>query len=378
MGGYAEYVLRVFRPTPDGAVVAPLENTPRTDLAAADVDELKTWIREHLPQIDDGTAIVPDKFLAAQATSVAPEGLARTSERAFGQLFPDPNAAFGDLDFSSSVQIKSTAALMRRLDTMTCHGCHQARSVAGFHFLGEERDPTTRVNALTVGHSPHLGDELAWRRGALEAMAAGKPIPAPRPFAERGTTAGGYGTHCGLGDPGFASWTCDAGLSCVAVHGGNVGMCLPPSGPVGDICETSVPTSNPDPHHDHIASQQSLACGDPGARCEPVSQGFPDGMCRTDCADADVGRVTSGSSGDAICGLVPSATGLSDCLAAHRPFQDCLGEQNTPTALRTCDRTHPCRDDYACARVTNGPADTGACMPPYFSFQVRVDGHLFD
>jgi hypothetical protein len=381
MGGQSEYILRVFRPTADAVEQVPLENTPRTDLAPADRDELRGWIRDHLAEIDDGTAIVPDKFLATQATSVAPRGLARTANRAYTQLFADGASAFGDLDFSQTTQIKSASALMRRLDTMTCHGCHQARSIAGFHLLGEERDSAARLNALAVGHSPHMAEELPWRASILHAVASAKPSPAPRPFAERATSRGAYGSHCGLGDPSFASWTCGEGLACVDVHGDQVGMCLPADaagGPVGDICETVVVTSDPNPAHDHVVSHRSLAC-DPkgqGSRCNGVDQGFPDGLCRTDCAAGDVGTIAGGT----ICGLIPSATGLSNCLAAHRPFEDCLSssELNTPSFLQTCSATSPCRDDYACARVQNGPSATGACMPPYFAFEVRVDGHLFD
>jgi hypothetical protein len=40
--------------------------------------------------------------------------------------------------------------------------------------------------------------------------------------------------------------------------------------------------------------------------------------------------------------------------------------------LRACDADQPCRDDYLCALT---PAGKGACLPPYFVFQMRVDGH---
>ncbi|MBX3263164.1 MAG: hypothetical protein KF782_26050 [Labilithrix sp.] len=45
-------------------------------------------------------------------------------------------------------------------------------------------------------------------------------------------------------------------------------------------------------------------------------------------------------------------------------------------ALRAaCNVAVPCRDDYVCAYVPGAPEGTGACMPPYFIFQARVDGH---
>ena len=102
--------------------------------------------------------------------------------------------------------------------------------------------------------------------------------------------------------------------------------------------------------------------------------GFPDGMCRLDCSADQVGTVVD----DTICGEIPSASGLTACLAANKPFTECIATTSSPSFLRTCDRTNPCRDDYACARVRNGPPGVGACMPPYFAFQARVDGHLLD
>jgi hypothetical protein len=51
--------------------------------------------------------------------------------------------------------------------------------------------------------------------------------------------------------------------------------------------------------------------------------------------------------------------------------------------LKGCDANEPCRDDYICARTAAGHSASkdarerahGACIPPYFLFQLRVDGH---
>src|SRR5262249_36992519 len=121
----------------------------------------------------------------------------------------------------------------------------------------------------------------------------------------------------------------------------------------------------------------TLSCDAQGidARCNPVKLGFPDGLCRTDCTDEEAGKIV----GKTICGGIPSASGLTKCLTVDRlPFKECLATTMNPTFLRTCDAKNPCRDDYACMRVKNGPASLGACMPPYFAFQARVDGHMFD
>ena len=69
------------------------------------------------------------------------------------------------------------------------------------------------------------------------------------------------------------------------------------------------------------------------------------------------------------CGSDNKGTGAS---AKGVSFGDCIKRNSTPAAVRSCDEARPCRDDYVCARSASG---TGACMPPYFLFQLRVDGH---
>jgi hypothetical protein len=86
-------------------------------------------------------------------------------------------------------------------------------------------------------------------------------------------------------------------------------------------------------------------------------------MCTSTCATLGAG---------AVCGKIAVLRGFNDCLARKEPFARCLADNATPAALRACDAEHPCRDDYLCAR---GPDGGGACIPPYFLFQMRVDGH---
>ena len=98
-------------------------------------------------------------------------------------------------------------------------------------------------------------------------------------------------------------------------------------------------------------------------------------MCSEGCKPEQLGNVT----GKKMCGGVPDKARNIQCLEVdRRPFQDCLKETSQPAILRACDAQEPCRDDYACMRVDKAPLETGACMPPYFAFQVRVDGHMFD
>jgi hypothetical protein len=373
----------VFSVHGDTVAPAPLVTTPRTDLNAADRDELRGWIRDNIDAIDKGTAVVPDKFLANKAISVAPYGISRLSNRPFSQLFPDPGTAFRGMALDQTKQLGSVAALMRRLDTMSCHGCHQARSIAGFHLLGEERDRTARLNMLTAGRSAHLQEELDWRMQTLTAIAKKQP-PEPRPFAEHASKDGGFGTHCGLGDAGFRSWTCPSGFQCMDTHGDLIGICSPTGEPIGDACEVGQVSLQADPDKDKVTHAEQKHCDpDPATTAEGLRQclspsigsGFPDGTCFAICKASDAGNVH----GQTICGAIPVKDQFNHCLEVDKkPFLECIRATSNPDLLRTCDAKQPCRDDYACMRVEKGPLDTGACMPPYFAFQLRVDGHMFD
>ncbi|MFL5324225.1 MAG: hypothetical protein ACJ8A4_08225, partial [Microvirga sp.] len=139
--------------------------------------------------------------------------------------------------------------------------------------------------------------------------------------------------------------------------------------------------------------------------------GFPSGMLRlSEC---------KGLPPEATCGLL-AATGFNKCLAqvaeGERKLGDCFVQRTAYSGVRACDAATPCRDDYICLRpigydAANGhekflkrqagvaghldPEDfgqkepdgawlgrnagkgdpRGLCIPPYFVFQFRSDGH---
>jgi hypothetical protein len=86
-------------------------------------------------------------------------------------------------------------------------------------------------------------------------------------------------------------------------------------------------------------------------------------MCSGNCADLRHGET---------CGTIAILQGFNACLAARKPFAACLRENVRPAALKTCSEVEPCRDDFICAQTADGH---GACIPPYFLFQLRIDGH---
>lgn len=371
LGGHAEYLLRAFRPDGERYAPLPLDNVP--DLARLTRDralraELLAWIRSPatLARLDDGWAQLPARFLAERSISVAPRGFARRANRPFRQLFEA--GELGGLAFDGLRVVRSAEAALRRLDEMTCAGCHQARTIAGFHLLGEEPADAVAANALAVPVSSHVLDEVPRRAAILRALAAGEPVAWHRPFAERGADGdGGWGARCGLGDPGFAAWTCGPGLRCerhdAPADDAVVGTCVPAAAEVGDACEPGPVIPHPDPHRDRIRAPGQRACA-AGQVCNRTRVGFPGGMCTADCAALPAG---------AACGAIAILTPFNNCLARGRPFATCLSENVAPAGLRACAADRPCREDYICVRGATPGA--GVCIPPYFLFQLRVDGH---
>ena len=373
LGGHAEYLLRAFKPTGPGGLLARarLENAPDLprllrDRAAR--ERLLAWVRDpaHLGDIERGTALLPDEFLAERAISVSPRGLSRRANRPFRQLL-----RASDLDAAALAGrplIGSPEALIRRLDDMSCQGCHQSRTIAGFHLLGEDGADAAAGNALAVSVSAPLVAEVRRREALVAALAGGATdVDLTRPFAERpaGDT-GASGARCGItADPGFAAWTCAPGLSCSALDSpaddALVGVCLPERGAVGDPCEIGAIAPNADAHRDRVKRAAPRACQE--GVCNTNRVGFPGGMCTTSCADLPA---------EGACGVIALLTPFNNCLARGTPFPRCLAEHVSPAGLRRCSAEEPCRDDYICART---PGGEGACIPPYFLFQLRVDGH---
>lgn len=362
LGAHAEYVLAVFKPDARGQklVSATLENTPDVEkLQKSPVmrKELLEFLTDakNAKALEGGTLVIPEKFLATTSTSVSPRGLTRLQNRPYAQLFSK----------------ELTSMQTRRMDDMSCAGCHQNRTVAGFHALGVDRADTPPANAILVTGSPHLMGDLKRRAAFVEAVARGETPRAARPLSERADEAdGGYGAHCGLGDPAFRAWSCKLPLVCKAVGNAKgddtVGQCFPNTTEpqVGDPCESGTMVPHADGRRDKVIGAKEVACA--AGVCEVDSVGFPEGMCAVRCGG------TEEKSGEAACGSIAILAGFNGCLAKGKPFTACLADNVRPAGLRACGDDKPCRDDYLCARTVDG---RGACIPPYFLFQMRVDGH---
>lgn len=376
MDDSAGYVLRSFAVTgPTSLEVDGLFNTPRADVPPG---KLLDWVKTHAEEIDDNRAVLPRELLAERVVSVSPRGLARPENRPFSTVM-----TARDLDneaASNRMKVATTPELfLRRLDEMTCVGCHQSRGVAGFHLLGEERT-TKSFNALAVGHSPHLGDDLEWRAIDLAHARAGTPSP-PRPFASY--PKGALGDDCSV-IPGLASFGCKPGLTCKDAHVTGIGLCAEPySKRPGAPCEELAEIVPSDRAEGPIVttSKPDEACPAPagdqltGAFCAPNWLGFTGGMCSERC---DAGAIGERRADGSICAPLPAAGYEADCFLSREPIERCLDRHFVTAWVASCDAHHPCRADYGCARVPNAPRATGACVPPYFIFQARVDGPLLD
>ena len=338
LGGHAEYMLRAFRWNAGTKRfdVAPLENTPdvaRLKTNAPLRKELHQWLQQpaNLRALDEATVQIPEKFLATESISVAPRGLARLANRPFAQVFsPGEWQAV-----PGSRTLQSPQAVLRRLDDLSCAGCHQSRAVAGFHLLGIDRRGASRTftagNALALPHSPHLQDELA-RRGTYVHAALSTPQPDPfRPLAEP-----------------------------------DVANAAPAKATVGASCEPTRITQSANPWLDRAEKLPRIACEGVFSVCEKTSVGFPGGMCSGPCDPLDK---------NGTCGGIAILSDFNQCLAANKPFGECLAKHTRPGNLRSCSAQQPCRDDYICAQAEGQPEGRGACIPPYFLFQMRVDGH---
>ncbi|TIT62505.1 MAG: hypothetical protein E5W63_08975, partial [Mesorhizobium sp.] len=98
--------------------------------------------------------------------------------------------------------------------------------------------------------------------------------------------------------------------------------------------------------------------------------GFPGGMLRKASCDK--------LPDEASCGRL-AKTGFNDCIASGKDHKFCTKEFTKTAGLRACDKAHPCREDYICTAgyddLPEAKPGEGTCIPPYFIFQFRVDGH---
>jgi hypothetical protein len=260
-----DYLLKVFNYVSDTGRFeeAPLENQIDRDRILADENlkqEFKSWLLDprHFAELDRGTILIPEKFLARAAIAPTPVGFD------LSELLPEygmmraesSSAAFDDNDVVGALKkaaqdgarlqnIGSVAGFERRLNDITCAGCHQTRGIGGFHFPGVDWMAAKPSNTTVVPASPHFFGDQIRRRDILSAFARGAQPDFSRGFSNRPQLRGstelagteyedGWGAHCyqqsakpADNDPSFQSWTCAEGLACQAAgKTSRIGMCF--------------------------------------------------------------------------------------------------------------------------------------------------------
>jgi len=223
--------------------------------------DFRDWLLDpvHFRELDRGTIVIPDRFLATSAIAATPVGFSPSElQPAFGLVAGDASAAkpaFEESDIVTALQkaaavgttlenIRSVAGFERRLNDASCSGCHQDRGIGGFHFPGVDWMAEKPSNETIVPASPHFFGDQVRRRDILTAMRDGQEPDFSRGFASRPQLRGstelagtsyldGWGSHCYVqhakpeeNDASFRSWTCAEGLACQTGPATRMGMCF--------------------------------------------------------------------------------------------------------------------------------------------------------
>jgi hypothetical protein len=244
---------------------ATLENQIDRDRILADENlgrEFKAWLLDpkHFGELDRGVVLIPPKFLARGAVAPTPVGFDVSDlQPEFGLVQGEGPAAqpvFGAGDVVAALKkasedgvklqnIHSPAGFERRLNDITCSGCHQTRGIGGFHFPGVDWMAARPSNSTVVPASPHFFGDQVRRRDILAAVRDGRAPDYSRGFSSRPQLRGsteltgteysdGWGAHCYQGgtkaaenDRSFRAWSCAEGLACqVAGKTSRMGMCF--------------------------------------------------------------------------------------------------------------------------------------------------------
>ena len=451
-GGQAMYMQRVFRKVGNALEPVGLENTPDVLAIEKDPALLKKFVEylkkpEILKQLDQGTINIDfdPKFLAKLSVSWSTLGRAREANRPYGRLFRDRKDLLDSIDISKLEYIKTKDALVERLDSLTCMGCHQAGGTAGFHALGyPSMEFSHPFNRQQQALSPHATAEKERREAWVENVAAGKE---PNRFRPHSTfSASSFRNFVGI--PRFAPLL--AGQLCFATPGlfaeqpvcsgdsecvrtvtssrRNVllGECAKkqPFRAAGGVCwkgelhESLGPAPTDAPTFNFYAFQDKWKLAGPVMAnkgpysCVLPQSGAPLGRMSRRCTiaeenfDGNMPRDNSDFPTD-ICAN-QGGQGFDMC-AASGDSGACLETKVARSMLDTCGPRRACREDYICQRFPEyqrisakdyirkkdgklineskpekidgkkiaalHDAEIGFCVPTYFLFNMRVDGH---
>jgi hypothetical protein len=410
-GGQAVYLMRIFTASfVDGKLALserPLENTP--DVARLKADpalraDLVAFLRDHAAAADEGTIMVPDRFLAMKALTYSTFGPLRAANRPFAAvLTPDE---FEGTTASGFRVVRSTRGMIERLDQMSCMGCHQSNGTAGFHFFGLDDGETSPLNAVKLGASPHFAADQPRRAAYIQALLDGRlpdafrPLPNAPPADWSGEAPAYAAARPGMAcipeaaQADLAGWSCDASTICETVAanpalGEVMGQCLRPTDAgaySGQLCLYGEVASNPLPFNDKMKIGRTLnsfakTVNDKTHACRPPKLGVPGGASYRKCTgkERSFANFAGGKVPDEICALAGGKA--FDLCVASGDFAGCLEKAVVRGNRQTCGGDMYCRDDFMCQALPTSlegaekVKDFGYCSPTYFLFQMRIDGH---
>jgi hypothetical protein len=409
-GGHAVYLLKVFDWDSAQQIFKPtlLENQIDRNKS----EKFLAWLldpqnaQKNIIELDRGTLQIPEEFLAERAYSIAPGGLSRAQNHVIVRPQDQKriDQTLNSIPKDQLINIQSRDGFWRRLTDISCTGCHQTRAIGGFHFMGQDpyrwNESTSTFSGLYPGNSVvvpgsgHFFADLERRRRIQQAFIQNQDIDfssgfSSKPMGALSSRFRGWGSHCYAGkDPSFKNWTCDEGTQCLQILdtplNAGMGVCVSQSlKQIGDPTETGKITMTGKSWYSDIyqrtqtfplPDKENYVNSPQSAQSGSKTGGFPGGSIRTKTCDQSIMQKHP----EAKCGALPAAkSGFNACLTDPKSsFKDCIDQYSTGVGLRSCSRMNPCRDDYICAQsLTIGEQDSGVCVPPYFLFQFRVDGH---
>ncbi len=435
-GGQAIYSFRIFQAQDRKFVSIPLENTPNVGLVRDSPSLQKALVeqlskKENLQKIDEGTFILEDsegQLLARQVLSFSTTGRARLANKPFTTLLGPGAEKLPAVDLSSLSFVRTKPALVERLNNLSCVGCHQNGGTAGFHFLGMAGTLNSSFNQVILPFSPHYHAEKNRRVDYVGKLSKGNAPntfrpPSFFPSANWSTVIpqfavakardlcveGGFSQNIG----------CENGSHCqVTVKnsalGYSIGECVADKNKIaGHICRLGdITNANLNVHKDELynlnAFQDSIdstkVFSASGLTCSKTVGGSPLGRISKGCdANSAAGRLewvdqldTTHAPPKEIC-AIRGGTQFDECAASANP-PECLAK--APIArglLDTCYVGNFCREDYICQRLPEdvsrlysspekeviekrieklGSLGIGFCVPNYFVFNMRSDGHI--
>ncbi len=412
----------------EGTITIPEEYLAYRAITSAPGGTARATNRPFLGVISDEEAEAQFNALKEAAARLSPDGKLRNikSGAAMQQRLTDitctgchQSRAIGGFHFMGA----DRKAYIRDLP-------QNAIFVAGSpHFYGDQPRRFEIVKAIAEGRTPDFGRGFSMRPAD---RVRGNANYFPKAFD---AVRNGWGANCYTktrgepgADPSFASWKCSGKLVCRAIHESaeepDHGVCMNSAErvaalKVGDpfvfgemtYQENRVAGGRDDDanytYRDaycakvDLINERTAAAGKclvplPGSESYTYKNadakqhgyqfgGFFGGMKRMKgCIDDRDPNTTCGTEGGASerPGRRRVDGAFSKCVALlsdeKTSFKSCISSPDFShdSMLRTCSELQPCRDDYVCvATKTTARTKKGACLPPYFLFQFRTDGH---